>query len=119
MKRIWLTGSLLIVIAIFVGAAVVVRGQTLDPEYAAVREVDVTSGEIAIKGQITDSGRHYVGYRTEYKNGILSVRIKARIYPSTPSQGDIEAAIPNKYDGLREIRLVSGDARTAKTIWPK
>lgn len=89
----------------------------VSPSNIGIRSVDVSPKVINISGGFASSALWSVGYKTQYSNGNLYIRIIGSSIKYSDLNGGISLFIPNTYNGIKAVYLVGGQEGEVM-IWP-
>ncbi len=92
---------------------------TVHPSVIFVKNVNVTNNIIAMEGEFAASAIWFKGYRAEYHNNILYIKIKGSSISFPNLSGSINISIPNKYGTINKIYLQDNVPSGNIIIWPK
>ena len=90
---------------------------TVSPNIVAIRTVDVSPKVINISGNFVASAVWLVGYKTEYSDENLYVRIIGSSINYYHLNGAINLSIPNIYGNIKAVYVVGG-SDGGVMIWP-
>jgi hypothetical protein len=81
---------------------------------------EVRDEAITVRGDFADSANKYRGYKLRYNDGILYIQIRGSLLSLRDSGGEFDIALPNRYDGLREIYIQGAGASSDRLLaWPR
>jgi hypothetical protein len=114
----------IVVIIILLVAGVVAYiliGYTANPTLLYVKKTTVTEGMVVLEDvSFVGSAVWYGGYSANYKDGVLSIKVRARSIKIPGSTGGpFTITISNTYGEISEVRLSGGDPLNDKVIWSR
>jgi|GEM_PF-2583541 len=89
----------------------------VNPSSIGIRSVDVSPKVISISGGFASSATWSAGYKTQYSNGSLYIKIIGSGINYSDLNGDISLSIPNTYNEIKAVYLV-GAPESEVMIWP-
>ena len=118
MKIVKITGSIILGIFIIGLVVLLLFNSTVHPKNIFVSAVNVSDSKITLKGTFTDSAILYKGYKAEYKNSTLYIKIKGGLFSFSNSK-DLNLSIINKYGKIKEIYLQDDSSSGNVLIFPR
>lgn len=117
-KMLYVFGSIILVI---IGVAGFVMFNmthfTVLPSVIAIRSIEISSKVIDVSGYFSASSLWSAGYKTEYSNENLYIRIIGSGINYSHLNGDVNLSIPNNYGNIKAVYLVGGQDGGVM-IWP-
>ncbi|MDD5527968.1 MAG: hypothetical protein PHO56_03285 [Patescibacteria group bacterium] len=90
---------------------------TVSPSIVAIRTVDVSPKTINISGDFMASAVWQSGYKTQYSEDNLYIRIIGSNINYYHLNGGVSLSIPNTYQNIKAVYLVGGEDGGI-IIWP-
>lgn len=117
MKRYIIFGSIILLILIITAVIFIFNTKTINPNNIYINEVTVSDKSFIFKGDIMDAANNFKGYKVDFKDNILYLKIQGGIFPQSKSKGSINIFFENNYGNIKEVQLQAGDSAMNKIIW--
>jgi hypothetical protein len=120
MKKIMLyILAIIIFLIVGVGGFVIfnITHFTVSPSVIAIRSVDVSPKAISVSGDFMASAIWSVGYKTQYSDQNLYIRIIGSSINYSHLNGGINLSVPNTYGNIKAVYMVGGP-EGGVMIWP-
>ena len=119
MKRLFVIIALLLLLILIVVVVMKMLTATVSPQSIAVSQVDVSDHLVTLKGNIIASAVGYRGYKAEYHDGKLFIKIKGSVLPIGKLSGRIDISIENQFGKIDEVYLQGNSSSNDELIWPQ
>ncbi|HTX87163.1 MAG TPA: hypothetical protein VMC41_03840 [Candidatus Nanoarchaeia archaeon] len=120
MKKIMLYILIIVIFFVVVAGSFAIFNMvhfTVSPNIVAIRSVDVSPKAINISGDFVASAVWLAGYKTQYSDDNLYIRIIGSSINYYHLNGGVNLSIPNTYGNIKAVYIVGG-ADGGVMIWP-
>lgn len=118
MKVVKIVGGTILGIIIIGLVVFLLSSSTIHPNNVFIKEVNVSDSQVTLKGTFIESARQYKGYKIDYKNEGLYIKIKGALLSFSKTK-EIDISIANKYGRIEKIYLQGDTLSVNKRIWPE
>ncbi|WP_036667961.1 hypothetical protein [Paenibacillus sp. HW567] len=89
----------------------------INPSSIFISQCNISNHIISIKGGFSDSANRYRGYKVDYSDNALYIKIKGSILSLNGSTGDFNISIKNSFGDIQKIYLQGSDSSQRTLIW--